>query len=196
MTTVISNDGLVKYYKNFIAHELREQLFTELYDQLAWHEEKIVIYGKAIKVPRLVCWYGDKNAVYRYSGVTHQPLPWLPVLRDLKHAVEARTGEKFNSVLANLYRNGVDSMGWHADKEKELGPEPCIASLSLGAERIFKLRHNKLKGEQFSHDILLKNGSLLVMSGSLQKNWRHSVPKRTGLEQARINLTFRNIVTL
>ena len=165
-------------------------LFQSLRSELDWQEEALVIAGRQVMVPRLVCWYGDPGARYRYSGVSHEPLPWTPALTRLRTAVEQRSGSRFNSVLGNLYRSGQDSMGWHADKEKELGPNPVIASLSLGATRRFLLRHNRTR-EQI--ELGLTDGSLLIMGGRLQHDWRHCVPKAPRGAEARINLTFRLI---
>lgn len=148
------------------------------------------MYGKPVKVPRLVCWYGDDNVEYRYSGVNHVSLPWTDELFQLKMRIVKYTENPFNSVLGNFYRNEKDSMGWHSDNEKELGSTPCIASISLGEERLFKIR-NKKTGEVLGEN--LANGSLLIMSGNFQNDWQHSVPKEKTIRDPRINLTFRQI---
>ena len=183
-------DGELYFVKNFISREEADSLHVLLRRDLAWRDEEIMVFGRRVKVPRLVCWYGDAGAVYRYSGVEHAPLPWTETLLTLKSRVECFCGRQFNSVLGNLYRDGRDSMGWHADKEKELGPNPFIASLSFGAERLFKLRHNKTAE---TLDVILTHGSLLLMGGSLQHRWRHSIPKMREPKTERINLTFRTI---
>ena len=177
-------------YPDFLSESESNLLFNRLTDQLQWNEENIKMYGKSIKVPRLVCWYGDTGTDYRYSGITHTALPWTRDLLEVKERIENHTGKQFNSVLSNLYRNENDSMGWHSDNEKELGSSPCIASLSLGEERLFKIRH-KQSGETL--DTTLNNGSLLVMSGESQNNWKHCVPKTKHKKGPRINLTFRYI---
>lgn len=187
---LISCNGELRYYQHFVSPQLADKIFQQLHDQLNWREETLMIVGKQVTSPRLVCWYGDPGAVYRYSGVTHTPLPWVPVLRQIKEQIDQLSGFEFNSVLGNLYRNGQDSMGWHADKEKQLGINPVIASLSLGAERLFKLRHRK---NNQAVDINLEHGSLLIMSGSLQHHWRHCLPKTRSCRTPRINLTFRFI---
>jgi alkylated DNA repair dioxygenase AlkB len=191
MITLIQNDGELLLDAHFIGPDEASRLYARLLDDLHWQEEKILVYGKPVVVPRLVCWYGDPEAVYTYSGVLHTPLPWTPILTDLKLRIEAISKRQFNSVLANLYRSGNDSMGWHADKEKELGQNPFIASISLGEKRVFKVRHNKTKQ---TVDIELPNGSLLLMGGSFQHHWRHCVPKTKQLKQGRINLTFRQVL--
>lgn len=191
-TSLITEDGELFYIPQFFGASEAAALFQDLRDALIWEEEVIRIAGRPIKVPRLVCWYGDSDACYQYSGVTHEPKPWTDVLLRIKHEIEARTGFSFNSVLGNFYRSGQDSMGWHADKEKELGQDPVIASLSFGATRLFKLRHAR---RDDILDLPLQDGSLLVMSGCLQHHWRHCVPKCRQHCSARINLTFRRILT-
>jgi alkylated DNA repair dioxygenase AlkB len=126
--------------------------------------------------------------VYVYSGIRNEPQPWTAAVAELKADAEAACGARFNSVLLNRYRSGADSMGWHADREPELGPEPVIASVSLGAARTFDLRHNKTGAVQ---SFSLKGGSLLVMKGKTQAEWRHRVPKEPRVVGERINLTFR-----
>jgi len=184
-------DGELHYYPHFLAPQFADMIFQQLNTQLEWQEETLMIMGKRVIAPRQVCWYGDQNAEYSYSGITHQPLQWIPVLSQIKQQIYQSYDYNFNSVLANLYRNGQDSMGWHADKEKQLGTNPAIASLSLGAERLFKLRHRK---QHQSVNINLGHGSLLIMAGSLQHHWRHCLPKTRRPVTPRINLTFRLII--
>ena len=186
-------DGEVYYLEHFIDQQEATKLHAKLLKELDWQEEQITLYGKAITVPRLVCWYGDPAAEYRYSGVLHRPIPWTSTLLELKQQIESVSQHSFNSVLANLYRDGNDSMGWHADKEKELGKNPYIASLSLGESRLFRLRHNKTKA---IFNLELSNGSLLLLGGSLQHHWQHCVPKTREFKRPRINLTFRNIFSI
>jgi alkylated DNA repair dioxygenase AlkB len=188
--SLAANDGELHYYPHFLVPQIADTIYQQLDAQLDWHAEALKIMGKQIIAPRLVCWYGDANAIYCYSGISHQPLPWIPVLSQIKQQICQFSGFEFNSVLGNLYRNGQDSMGWHADKEKQLGINPAIASLSLGAERLFKLRHRKTNQ---TIDIKLEHGSLLIMAGSLQHHWRHCVPKTQRSVTPRINLTFRYI---
>jgi alkylated DNA repair dioxygenase AlkB len=188
---LLDKDGHATLINGFIPADRAMRFYDILHDGLAWQTESIKLYGKTVPVPRLVCWYGNPGAVYQYSGVRHEPLPWTAELRQLKEAIEAFTGQAFNSVLGNLYRDGRDSMGWHADKEKELGRDPYIASLSLGATRLFRLQHNKRR-ETVETD--LSAGSLLLMSGALQHHWRHCVPKTRQPVGGRINLTFRHIL--
>ncbi|MDO9169741.1 MAG: alpha-ketoglutarate-dependent dioxygenase AlkB [Methylobacter sp.] len=183
-------DGELYLIKQFYSLPEADLLFAKLHADLAWQEEAIFIYGKWVKVPRLICWYGDPGAWYSYSGVNHQPMPWTPALQAIREKLEQQCHCTFNSVLANLYRDGKDSMGCHADDEKQLGKNPVIASLSLGDQRLFKLRHKK---SQEKLDIVLGHGDLLVMSGTLQHHWMHTLPKTKKMKMPRINLTFRQI---
>ncbi len=160
-SNLVPFDGELYLIKQFYSLPESDLLLSQLQADLAWQEEAIFIYGRWVKVPRLMCWYGDSDAWYRYSGVDHQPMPWTPALRAIREKVEQQCQCAFNSVLANLYRDGNDSMGCHADDEKELGPNPMIASLSLGDERLFKLHHKKTKDKL---DIILGHGDLLVMA--------------------------------
>jgi alkylated DNA repair dioxygenase AlkB len=187
----VDEGTLLHLYKHFYQLAEADTLFNSLLSGIAWAEEDILIFGKWVKVPRLMCWYGDCDAAYRYSGVDHEPNSWIQALLPVKLKIERQCECFFNSVLANLYRDGNDSMGCHADDEKELGINPTIASLSLGDERLFKLHHKKTKK---TLNINLSHGDLLVMSGTCQRFWLHSVPKTKTLKTPRINLTFRKIV--
>jgi alkylated DNA repair dioxygenase AlkB len=169
-------------------------LYRALSLRAAWHQQTLTIAGRPVKTPRLTAWYGEPEAVYRYSGVTVKPLPWLPELRSLTQQLSNELDHEFNSVLLNWYRNENDSVAWHADAEPELGSEPLIASISLGEERLFRLKP-KDKRDKRRYDINLESGSLLVMSGELQSYWLHSVPKSKYPCGGRINLTFRKIVS-
>jgi alkylated DNA repair dioxygenase AlkB len=148
------------------------------------------MFGKDIPQPRLVAWFGDPGCEYSYSGISMNLNEWTPQLLELKAVCEQFAGTTFNSTLANLYRNGNDKMSWHSDDEPELGIEPCIASLSLGATRRFKFRHRTTKE---AVECSLPSGSLIVMSGLCQKMWEHEVPRETRVTEPRINLTFRAV---
>lgn len=143
--------------------------------------------------PRLVAWYGDRHLKYKYSGLELLALEWTSELLSLKHKIENFCLQSFNSVLLNLYRNQNDSNGWHSDDEKELGEDPYIASVSLGQQRDFILKHKNQP--ELKVKIALQSGSLLIMKGSCQKYWKHTLPKRTGPLGPRINLTYRKILT-
>jgi alkylated DNA repair dioxygenase AlkB len=144
-------------------------------------------------VPRLTAWHGDPGAVYTYSNIRMEPEPWTPLLESIRDRVSEFCKAEFNSVLLNLYRDGNDSMGWHSDDEKELGPQPTIASLSFGAERTFKFRHKF--NRSLKHSMTLSHGSLMVMQGETQALWQHSLPKTRKKVFPRINLTFRRILS-
>lgn len=186
----ILGTGELLLLEQFIPPTETVGLFEALRTELAWHEETLRFAGKTVPVPRLVCWYGDPGMSYRYSGIHHDPLPWHERLADLRDRIESLTERHFNSVLGNLYRHERDSIAFHADDEPELGPQPFIASLSLGTERIFKVRHNESRRIV---DIPLPDGSLLLMSGNLQRDWQHAIMKGKNSLGARINLTFRTI---
>ena len=172
------------------------ELFAELLEQAAWRGESIRMFGREIASPRRVCWYGDAGVGYRYSGNHHGALPWLPQLAQLRQRLLAQTGERFNFVLLNLYRDQNDSMGWHADDESELGAEPIIASISLGAERVMRVRPRAtLAGaRRRSQPIHLPHGSLLLMRGRSQADFQHAVPKCRDTCGPRVNLTFRRVL--
>jgi len=191
LKNILPFDGELYLVESFYQKVKADQLFNLLLGNLAWQQEKIFLYGRWLKVPRLMCWYGDENAEYRYSGVNHQPYLWTEELLSIKQKIQDVYPYAFNSVMANLYRNGADSMGCHADDEKELGVNPIIASLSLGDQRLLKFRHQKSK-QVF--DVILKQGDLLLMAGEIQHNWRHELPKTKKLKAERINLTFRDIM--
>ncbi|WP_027159671.1 alpha-ketoglutarate-dependent dioxygenase AlkB family protein [Methylobacter luteus] len=185
-------DGELYLVRQFYRPPESDRLLAILTAELDWREEDIFIFGRWVKVPRLMCWYGDADAHYSYSGVDHAPLPWTAELQAIRDKVERQCRYRFNSVLANLYRDGRDSMGCHADNEKELGPNPVIASLSFGDERLFRLHHKKRK--KASLDIVLGHGDLLLMAGTMQHHWLHALPKTKQLKKPRINLTFRRIL--
>ena len=181
-------DADVAYYPDFLSADQAQHYFNVLQHSLFWRQEEIQLYGKRFNVPRLQAWYGDKEASYRYSNLTLEPNAWTPELANLKLRCEQQSGSVFNSVLANLYRDGQDSMGMHADDEAELGRQPVIASLSLGALRTLVFSHKQTKQKI---KLPLAAGSLLVMQGTTQRFWQHGITKRKTAIAARINLTFR-----
>ena len=166
--------------------------FHALRAEIPWTTEYYLMFGKQRAAPRLISWHGDADAVYTYSGLRHAPKSWTPALLQIKSQIEALLQEQFNSVLLNLYRHGQDSMGWHADNEPELGPQPVIASLSLGATRLFKIRQQQTRQVL---DLHLTTGSVLLMQGDFQQHWQHCVPKTKRVHEERINLTFRKILS-
>lgn len=187
-------DAELDYQPGFLAPQVATALLTELRGSLAWQRDEVLLFGKRHPIPRLHQWYGDTGASYRWSGLTMQPRPWPPALRSVLSQVSAAAGCPFNAVLANLYRDGQDCMGWHADDEAELGPAPVIASLSLGATRDFVLRYRRAAAGVAKVKLPLTHGSLLVMRGPTQQHWQHALPRRKRVHEARINLTFRRIL--
>lgn len=181
----------IRYYPNYLPPEIATRYFQELFEQTNWKQDDIKVFGKVYPQPRLTALYGENGKTYSYSGILMHPEPFSPLLNTLKEKIQATIEAKFTSVLLNLYRNGQDSNGWHSDDEKELGINPIIASLSLGAVRKFHLRSKKDKKDRFSLE--LGHGSLLLMQGETQHNWQHQIPKTRKHVEPRINLTFRLI---
>lgn len=163
-------------------------LKQRLVHEIPWSQHRVRLFGRELPSPRLSAWIGDSGAVYTYSRVRHQPAPWTPTLAQLRERLQAELGAQFNSVLANRYRDGRDSMGWHADDEPELGPEPLIASISLGATRHMRFR---ARDRSAAGAIDLADGSLLLMGGHTQARYQHAVDKTRAETGERINLTFR-----
>ncbi len=156
---------------------------------VAWAQHHIRLFGRLVPEPRHTAWVGEAGATYAYSGVRREPAPWPVALSAVRAALELATGARYNSALLNLYRDGRDSMGWHADDEPELGPAPVIASVSLGAARRFRFRRRLAHAD--TRSLLLTPGSLLLMHGDLQTHWQHAIPKTARPVGARLNLTFR-----
>jgi alkylated DNA repair dioxygenase AlkB len=176
--------GCIDYYPGWVAHP--DRLLGMLQNQIAWEQHRLTLYGRTMLTPRLTAWMGD--GVYRYSGIVNEPAPWPEVLAGLRERLRHELGVDFNSCLANLYRDGKDSMGYHSDNEPELGPRPTIASVSLGDRRRFLLRH-RTTGARLSWD--LGEGDLLVMRDESQSDYAHAVPKTLRPVGPRMNLTFR-----
>jgi alkylated DNA repair dioxygenase AlkB len=170
-----------------------DSLLQTLIDDSAWRQEEITVYGKPYLQPRLSAWYGD--LAYSYSGIRLEPLPWTPTLLNIKRQVEALVEHEFNSVLLNYYRDQNDGMGMHSDDERELGPQPAIASLSLGEARSLLLKHKSRKDLK-TVKLALAAGSLLLMQGETQQYWRHGINKQRQPCGPRVNLTFRSIRAL
>jgi alkylated DNA repair dioxygenase AlkB len=188
----ISNAELLEY-PQIIDLAKADQMLKRLIADIPWRQEHLRIAGKLRAIPRLQCWMGDSVSEYGYSGVRLTPCPWHETVRTIHDRVADLSATTFNSVLINFYRDGQDSVAWHADDEAELGDTPVIASVSLGAERIFELKQ-KYQTPAKKYKLSLRHGSLLIMGGTMQQHWLHQLPKEKGLLEARINLTFRNIV--
>jgi len=186
-------DADLQYHPQFFTKETADRLLLNLKEKIEWTQNTIRFYGKESLVPRLEAWYGDPGKSYAYSGIHMNPKPWTEDLLEIKQAIEQVAGVVFNSVLINYYRDGKDRVAWHSDDEKELGQNPVIGSVSLGAERKFKLRHKQYKTNGLKHEILLRHGSFLLMQGTTQHHWMHEIPRTAKPIGPRINLTFRII---
>ncbi|MDR5590887.1 alpha-ketoglutarate-dependent dioxygenase AlkB [Christiangramia sp. SM2212] len=185
-------DGNLEYYPDFLSLSQADKAFNFLMNAEVWRQDKIKMFGKEILQPRLTVLFGEVGKSYKYSGLEMHPIPFPEELKEIKEKCQSSPlNTEFNVCLANLYRDGSDSMGWHADDEKELGINPIIASISLGAERVFHLKHKKIQTAR--QKIRLQHGSLLIMKGTTQEFWKHQLPKSKKVDSPRVNLTFRNI---
>lgn len=183
-------DGTVIYYGPVVPHNEANGYLDYLLNEIVWENDKAIIYGKLIITKRKAAWYGDGPFEYTYSKTTKTALPWTPQLLELKTIAEKVTGETYNSCLLNLYHDGSEGMAWHSDAEKDLIKNGAIASLSFGAERKFSFKHRQSK-ETVS--VILEHGSCLIMKGTTQTYWQHSIPKSMKITKPRVNLTFRTI---
>jgi alkylated DNA repair dioxygenase AlkB len=179
-------DGIVRLHEEALSEAAALRLFDQLMALTPWRQEIATLMGRRVPIPRLTAWHGA--AGYVYSGIRMTPAPWNAPLLEIKAVAEACAGQAFNSVLLNLYRDGRDSVSWHADNEPGLGRNPVIASISLGATRRFQMKHRQ-RNERLLLD--LPSGSCLVMAGATQHHWLHQVPKISRPVGPRINLTFR-----
>lgn len=188
---LLPNDGSAVLVPEFLTESDADEFFAGLHSNTPWEHNSIRLFGKDVPEPRLSTWHAEADLPYTYSGVPRAPHPWKEPLSALRTACETHTGHSFNGALLNLYRSGQDAMGWHSDDEAVNGPNPVIASVSLGAERRFDFRHKETR-EVIS--VVLPHGSLLVMSGACQTYWLHRIPKTTRELQPRINVTFRHLI--
>jgi len=184
-------DAELEFHADWLDRATADLWLAQLHAETPWQQPQLQLYGRKVVLPRLVAWYGDAEASYRYSGLTHRPLPWTPLLTQIRARLVAAVGQPLNGLLLNYYRDGQDSMGWHSDDEAELGRNPLVASLNLGGSRRFDLRR---KGHsRIEYSLLLNHGSLLVMGGPTQHYWQHQVAKTRSPCAPRLNLTFRLI---
>jgi len=181
---MVVTPGCVDYYPGWV--DDADRLFGVLQNQIVWEQHALTLYGRTVPTPRLTAWIGD--SAYRYSGIVNEPAPWPGALAELRERLRQEFSVDLNSCLANLYRDGADSMGYHSDDEPELGLRPTIASVSFGARRRFVLRH-RATGAKWSWD--LGHGDLLVMRDESQSDYAHAVPKTSHSVGPRMNLTFR-----
>jgi len=184
-------DADVLYYPQFFNKVVSDRYLKLLLNTIEWQEDTIEVFGKTYLQPRLTALYANNSNSYTYSNITMHPIKFTDELTEIKTEIEKEINVTFTSCLANLYRNGQDSNGWHADNEQELGKQPIIASVSFGVERIFHFKHKKDK--TLKAKLILNHGSLLVMKGDTQNNWLHHLPKTKKSIAERINLTFRII---
>ena len=187
---LLPGDGSAVLFPDFLCESDADNYFSGLHNITPWEQNFIRLFGKEVSEPRLSTWHAEADLPYTYSGVPRTPHPWKEPLSSLRTACEAHTGQSFNGALLNLYRTGLDAMGWHSDDEAVNGPNPVIASISLGAERRFDFRHKESR-EVIS--VVLPHGSLLVMSGACQTFWLHRIAKTTRQTEPRINVTFRTL---
>ena len=188
---LLPQDGTVNYYGKILQEKKANQFYLKLLNDIEWRNDEAVIFGKKIITKRKVAWYGDENFEYTYSNSTKKALKWTPELLELKKLTEEITGEHFNSCLLNLYHDGNEGMAYHSDGEKDLKKNGAIASLSFGAERKFSFKHKFTKEKV---ELVLANGSLLVMKDQTQSFWLHRLPPTKKIFTPRINLTFRMIM--
>ncbi len=178
----------ITFWPNWLSENDADNLLCQSISTIDWRTDVIKIVGKKIPLPRLQQWFGDPGTRYNYSDICMQAVSFPDWIDDLRQEIEKQTGAGFNRALVNYYRDGSDSVDWHGDNEPELGPEPLIASLSLGVERVFQLRHTLTK-QRIS--IPLPHGSLLMMGAGIQSYWHHRIAKVQGLREPRVNFTFR-----
>ena len=188
---VITNDGKVAYMGPFLEAFAANRMLDDLLQTVPWEQDELTIFGRKIITQRKTAWYGDLPYAYTYSHATKVALPWTPALQTIKEKVELISGESYNSCLLNLYHDGNEGMGWHSDDEDTIARDSAIASVSFGAARRFDFRHKKT-GEKVQ--VMLENGSLLVMKGETQRFWQHSLPKSKRITAPRVNLTFRRMI--
>ena len=190
--TLLNDRGRIQAIDRFLPDHVSEALFPRVLEEMQWHQGELRLFGRRISTPRLLAFQGEMGVVYRYSGIRHEASSWTPSVSRIKVLVETQLGLKFNAVLGNLYRNGHDSLGWHCDDEKELGPDPSIAIVSLGATRHLEFR---TAVRQPPLRVEMKNGSLILLEGPIQAHWKHRVPKANLLDAPRTSLSFRTLGT-
>lgn len=188
---ILPYDGISEYHGMILNKSQCEFYYDNLWNQIPWENDQAIVFGKHYITKRKVAWFGDQEFSYKYSGITKQAHIWTPELLELKGIIEKESRATYNSCLLNLYHNGSEGMAWHSDGEKTLLENGAIASVTLGAQRKFSFKH---KESTQRVDIILENGSLLVMKGTTQTHWLHRLPPTKKVHKPRINLTFRTIV--
>jgi len=180
-------DGAL-YLPGFLDARRADTLFERVLEEADWQQERITLFGREIAVPRLTAWYGEDGTTYRYSGITRTAQPWPGRIRHLAEDVSRSVGASFNYVLVNRYRDGSDMLGWHADDEADLGSHPVLGAVSVGAQRIFRLR-DRDGGSSVAQ--VLEHGSLLLMWGDSQHRYKHCIPRTRKPVGERLSFTFR-----
>lgn len=184
-------DADVRYLPSAVPQP--ERWYARLVSGVPWQQDHLTLFGQTHPVPRLHQWFAPPGVRYRWSGLAMEPAAWTDDLRALQGIAEQVAGCELPTALVNYYRSGEDTVGWHADDEPILGPEPVIVSLSLGATRDFRLRHRRRR-DLPPVTVALGSGSALVMRGATQQNWEHCLPRRKRVSEGRVNLTFRSLV--
>jgi alkylated DNA repair dioxygenase AlkB len=196
-TNLLPLDGKLFYFSNCFSKIESDFNFNQLLNEIPWQHDEVMMFGKKIITKRMTAWYGDEGCSYVYSNIKRNPLPWTNLLLEIKKSVEEKAKTQFNSCLLNLYHDGSESMAYHSDDEPMLAKNGAIASVSFGAERRFLFRHNRYKENQIPVvELILNHGSLLLMQGEIQNNWKHALPASAKIKSPRINLTFRTIVNV
>ena len=188
---ILPFDGEAIYKGVIFSRKESEAHYKNLFEEIPWENDQAIVFGKHYITKRKVAWFGDKPYSYKYSGITKQAHIWTPELLQLKQKIEEISTTSYNSCLLNLYHTGDEGMAWHSDAEKTLLDNGTIASVTLGAERKFSFKHKESKQRI---DVLLENGSLLLMKGTTQKKWLHRLPPTKKVFSPRINLTFRTVI--
>ena len=176
------------YVPGFLETRQADALLDEVIDTANWQQERFPMFGRVVVAPRLTAWYGEPGTTYRYSGVERPAGTWLPPIEKLALQVAGAVAWRFNYVLVNRYRDGNDMLGWHADDEADLGETPVLAAISVGAERVFRMRPRRGGA---STAAVLGHGSLLVMWGNSQRDYKHCLPRTRRPVSERLSFTFR-----
>jgi alkylated DNA repair dioxygenase AlkB len=196
-TVIIPELPDVEYFNHFIGKEEAETYFLKLCSELEFSSQTFTIMDKKIETKRKMSYHSEHS--YSYNREVHHGKPWTHTLKTLQLLIMKTTGFEFNAVLCNFYENGEAGMGWHADKEKELGLNPTIASISFGETRTFAFRHRRdiisEKNPKTISEYNLNSGDLLIMKGNTQDYFEHSLLKNKAAKSPRLNLTFRKVIS-
>lgn len=190
--TVLEDDTCrVMYHQNVFSSDKSDDLVAALHSEINFRPDTLKIFGKTITTQRQYSWHGDELFDYAYSGQSRIAKPWTPALVEIRDTIEKLLNTRFNCCLLNRYEDGTQGMAWHSDDEKVMEENGIIASVSLGADRIFEFKHKTTDSRK---RVLLENGSVLLMLGETQKYYLHQLPKSKKIQASRVNLTFRRFV--